>query len=233
MDSSTINIWDEVKSFETVMGALSGTPFQQNILKEMGKSLVLCEALKTHGLNAPLGQHERGQLLATFCQKQRLEGDDALNGWLRNSQKNRAHLLDALDYTERIERLKSKVITEQAIQERFVSQKSRFDSVVFSLIRTDSESKITELFHKTANEGQDFATLARTESIGPEAPFGGLVGPRHLSELNPELQAKLLTLQPDELTPPFSLDGKAYLIIRLHRLDVAQPQSRCVDDVTQ
>jgi subfamily B ATP-binding cassette protein HlyB/CyaB len=222
LTSSTINIWDEVKSFETVMGVLSGTPFQQSILQEMGKSLVLCQALQQHGLGTPLPDAERQPLLSAFCQQQPLPDEAALATWLKQQQKSRAQLLDALDYTERIERLKAEVISEQAINDRFVAQKAKFDSVIFSLLRTDNESQAWDWYRQLCDGGQDFATLAKAQSMGPEAAFGGLVGPRRLSELKPELRAKLVTLAPNQTSEPFSLDGTHTLVVRLQRLDVAQ-----------
>jgi hypothetical protein len=62
--------------------------------------------------------------------------------------------------------------------------------IAFRLIVVSSAEKAAQLLEQV-KAGDDFARLARAESLDPSAAQGGLIGPIALSELRPDLQAAL------------------------------------------
>jgi parvulin-like peptidyl-prolyl isomerase len=70
--------------------------------------------------------------------------------------------------------------------------------VAFRIIVVSSAEKAEELAGRVT-KGEDFAALARAESVDPSAPQGGLVGPIPLSDLREELRDALLSLRPGSI----------------------------------
>lgn len=107
------------------------------------------------------------------------------------------------------------------IESHFLANKSQFDKVVYSLLRTDSMEVAQELFFRIQDGEQSFAECARLYSIGQEAQTGGLIGPVELSAPHPALARMLATLQPGELLPPTPII-EWVVILRLEKLIPAQ-----------
>ena len=70
--------------------------------------------------------------------------------------------------------------------------------VTFRIIVVSSAERAEQLAVR-GRQGEDFATLARAESLDPSAVRGGLVGPIALSELRAELRDALRNLPPGEI----------------------------------
>src|SRR5688572_14794640 len=70
------------------------------------------------------------------------------------------------------------------------------DLVTFRMIVVSSEEAARELARRARPD--NFATLARAESIDPSAEQGGLIGPIEIAALRSELRAALTPLAPGE-----------------------------------
>jgi subfamily B ATP-binding cassette protein HlyB/CyaB len=216
-----IKLWDEVTTLDAAFASLSGTHFEHSVLREMGKSLIISKALEEYGIPHTVDKDARDKLVLEFCREKKFKNDQALIAWLKANNSTPEQLIQTLIHAARIEQLKRSVITEQEVSELFLQRKSKLDRVTFHLIRASSEQIAQEL-HRRVQAGQDFSMVAKEVSIGPEAQQGGLIGPKPVHELNPELRAILLELKPGELTEPFTLDGQAYLIARLQYIEQAR-----------
>ncbi|MFQ5828572.1 MAG: peptidylprolyl isomerase [Candidatus Methylomirabilia bacterium] len=63
-------------------------------------------------------------------------------------------------------------------------------------------------------DGKDFSELARNYSMDPSAREGGDLGVLKQGELAPEIEARVIGLEPEEVTPPFRTD-LGYHLFRL------------------
>jgi tetratricopeptide (TPR) repeat protein len=86
--------------------------------------------------------------------------------------------------------------------------------VAFRLIVVSSVERAEQLGERL-KRGEDFAALARSESVDPSAAQGGLIGPIALSQLRPELQEALRDLPPGSVVGVLPLPTGFALVQRV------------------
>ena len=129
--------------------------------------------------------------------------------------------LDAIAIREyKIEKFKYETWSP-CLESYFLTQKSKLDKVIYSLLRTKHLEVATELYFRIRGGEQSFAQLAGEYSDGPEAQTGGIIGPIGLSALHPDLAKLLSNSQPFQLHPPIRL-GEWFAIVRLEKFIPAQ-----------
>jgi parvulin-like peptidyl-prolyl isomerase len=107
------------------------------------------------------------------------------------------------------------------VESYFVNCRSRFDQVIYSLIRTQDYGLAQEVYFRIQEKEQSFSELARQYSTGVEAYTGGVSGPVLLSKLHPVI-AKILSLsQLQHVWLPIRIE-EWFLIIRLEKFLKAQ-----------
>lgn len=116
----------------------------------------------------------------------------------------------------------------------FLKRRADLDSVLYRIIRVNSEPLIRELFFRLKNNEATFEELAAKFSTGREAQSGGQIGPVPFGSMNRELYEVLHSAQPGELLGPFKI-AQVHLILKLERkfpakLD-AQLHARLVEDL--
>lgn len=119
------------------------------------------------------------------------------------------------------------------VESLFLENQSKFDRVIYSMLRIQDMGMAQELFFRLQEKEQSFADLAKNYSQGPEAQTGGLLGPVELGELHPVLAELLRVEKLGRETPPMRLD-EWYIIVRVEerlpaRLDDAIRQ-RLIDE---
>ncbi|MEM7554986.1 MAG: peptidylprolyl isomerase [Cyanobacteria bacterium P01_A01_bin.84] len=107
------------------------------------------------------------------------------------------------------------------LESYFFEHKSKFDKVIYCLLRTQDGEVAQEIYFRIMGGEQSFADLAQEYSQGPEAQTGGLVGPVELASLHPAMVEKLSTSQPGKLLAPIYIAGW-FVILRLEKLVPAQ-----------
>jgi len=107
------------------------------------------------------------------------------------------------------------------IKEIFLKRKHTYDYVLFGLIQVADEHLAWELYYRIKDDHQDFARLAKTYSVTPEAAVGGILGPYRLEQISSDMRTELLKLSHGDISEPFSPDDKTFAIVRLLRLDYA------------
>lgn len=221
MQSITLRLWSEEITLEDAFLQLLEAGVEHGVLKELGKRLLYLRNFEDLQL-AIADEEARNAILQDFYTKMKLDNADKQAAWLKKNQITEEMLSQQLVFQEQVNRLKQAVITNDMVKEQFLKRKPKMDAVVFALIRVDSEALAKELYYKVTDDNEDFGKLAREFSVGPEAPFNGIVGPKIIQELNPELRSVLLSLKPGEVAKPFTLDGSQYMLVRLLRVDSAQ-----------
>ena len=85
----------------------------------------------------------------------------------------------------------------------------------FSLIQVDSKVKAQDILSKLA-DGDDFAELAKAESDGWRAKYGGLWEPLNPDSIRKQYKpiiAELIKLEPDQLTGIIESEGKFFIAL--------------------
>jgi hypothetical protein len=88
-------------------------------------------------------------------------------------------------------------------------------------IVVDSAEKARQIFERL-HSGEDFATIARKESIDPSAAEGGYLGTVELANLRPELRDALKRLEPGAITAVIAVPS-GYVILKVLQPSAAQP----------
>ncbi|MDB9315683.1 peptidylprolyl isomerase [Spirulina sp. CS-785/01] len=102
------------------------------------------------------------------------------------------------------------------VEAEFLSNKEKYDRVVFSLIQSEDMEVVQELYFRLQEGEANFSELAAQYSQGPEAQSQGMVGPMEVKNLHPKLAQVLRTSQRGQLTAPFRVD-RWIAIARLER----------------
>jgi parvulin-like peptidyl-prolyl isomerase len=116
----------------------------------------------------------------------------------------------------KLEKFKQKTVGSK-VESSFLNQKSKFDKVIYSLIRTENAEIAQELYYRIKAGEQSFAECAKSYSAGVEALTGGLIGPVPLSQPHPLLAQKITSSQPGKLCEPIRLENW-FIILRLEKL---------------
>ncbi len=150
-----------------------------------------------------------------FAKKHQLNSEAILQTWLEFHSINTKQLVNLAVRELKIEKFKY-ATWEFKLESYFLTHKSSFDKVIYSLLRTTKQEIATELYFRIEAGEQSFAELARKYSTGTEAQTGGLIGPIELSKPHPTL-AKILSIsKPGQLWSPIQL-GEWFVILRLEK----------------
>ncbi len=155
-----------------------------------------------------------------FYSQHQIKSEADLHAWL-NHYGMTYEQLEALAIRElKIEKFKQATWGHR-LESHFLTHKSEFSLITYSIIRTSSLEIAQELFFRIQAGEQTFAECAKEYSTSSEAPNGGLVGPVPLSQLHPTIAKMLTETQPGQLLPPINL-GEWYFILRLEKFFQAQ-----------
>ncbi len=155
-----------------------------------------------------------------YINRNQLTTAEALQTWLERHGMTTQELADLAVRELKIEKFK-RATWEAKLESYFLKVKSRFDKVIYSLIRTKDVGLAQELYFRIEGGEQTLAELARDYSQGPEAQTGGLIGPVELGTPHPALAQMLATSQPGQLWPPTRV-GEWLVIVRLEKLIPAE-----------
>ena len=125
-------------------------------------------------------------------------------------------LIYALTRKERL-RLFKKANFKLQVEEYYSRNKDRYSQVIYSMLRSSSESRIREIALSIREGDIDFATAAINWSEGPESARGGRVGPIPANNAgHPELRKRLSSAIEGECLEPFKVSN-SYILLRLDK----------------
>ncbi|MDJ0734953.1 MAG: peptidylprolyl isomerase [Nostocaceae cyanobacterium] len=186
------------------------------MLPQLCRRLILDDAIKEIELTA----QEKENAIKQFYQKNHLNSPEQYTAFLQLYGMTPEQLEASATSELKIDKFKQLTFGSQ-VDSYFLSNKLRFDKVIYSLIRTQSMEIAQELFFRINGGEESFADCAKEYSLGPEAQTGGLIGPVELGTPNPMLAKILATAQPGKLMPPTKL-GEWVVILRLEKLIPSQ-----------
>lgn len=208
-----LSLWRETLSIDEMLQQLFNEGMDVNpVIEKLGKIFLIKKCLQEFRIQRP---NDEQQLLNNFKKSMKLSNEEAFQKWLTRKELSSEKLIEQLVKREQIEHLKKTVITDEMVKEVFLKRKVERDQIMFSLIRINEKEEAQRVYEELQKEESDFATLAKKHSVGPEASRGGSVEPKNLLQINPGLRKVLSKLQEGEVSKPFTLDDKQYLIIKL------------------
>lgn len=189
------------------------------------RSSILPQSLREQLIEAAIApfsctDEERLNACEQFYQRNRLIGAKEQQAWLKRCGMSQAEIEDVITRRIRLEKFKQATWGHQ-LDYYFRQRKRELDRVVYSCLKTKDLRMALEFYLSVENEEQIFAELAREYSTGPEAKFGGLIGPVELGTLSPMLAGLLRISQSGQLWPPQPF-GEWQVIVRLEAFIPAQ-----------
>lgn len=125
-----------------------------------------------------------------------------------------------------VERLARRQPSEDAVRAAYEEEYGGFEAEVewnasHILLPTEDEARAVVAM---VNDGEDFATLARTRSTGPSGPNGGALGWFGEGQMVPEFEAAVKELEVEGVSPPVQTQF-GWHVVRLNerRLTEAPP----------
>ncbi|MBD2159490.1 MULTISPECIES: peptidylprolyl isomerase [Limnothrix] len=160
-------------------------------------------------------EEERQQAVINFRKQHRIIEDADIARWMQENNLSIEGLEELAIRPMRLEKFKESQFGRK-VENYFVSQKSRLDKVVYSLIRVQDEGLAQEIYYRIEEGESSFAEMARTYSQGPEAQTNGILGPVPLNQPHPFIARMLEVSQPGQLWPPRAL-VEWFIIVRLEQ----------------
>lgn len=218
-----LKLLDQEIALDDAFTQITDLAGKQAIIREISRRHTFQRCFEQYSVRLNINSEEiKNALLARLGQALNLVTPEAWDNFYKKSNLTKEQVIEQLAYQEQIEALKRTVINPEAIKDLFLKMKSQLDQVLFALIRVSKENLAKEIYHKLIDDNQDFAELARKYSSGPEAQQGGIIGPKPLASLNPELIKNLMALEAGQISKPFVLGEDNYMITKLIRLENAQ-----------
>ena len=91
---------------------------------------------------------------------------------------------------------------------------------MFNVARDEEAQKKAEAIRARVVAGEDFATVASTESDAASKANGGLIGPLNLDDLAPEIRSLVELIKPGEMTAAFRT-ARGYQVFKLETITPA------------
>jgi hypothetical protein len=186
------------------------------MLPQLRRELIIDQAIAA----VTCTPEEITQVQQHFFKQQQIKSEVELNQWMNHYGVDHGQLPDMMTRPLRIEKFKQ-MTWGAKLDGHFLTRKSQFDKVLYSLLRVKELATAQELYFRLQAGEESFATLAREYSQGPEAQTGGLVGPFDLSSLQPNLAQILASSQPGQVSQPVYLN-EWFVVVRLEKFLAAQ-----------
>jgi PPIC-type PPIASE domain len=206
--------------FEDAVTRLMACGMGSTLVSELGKAILYQNSIDDYQIGEP-NTSRMEQILGEFCTQNKVANHNGLQEWLDARHMSLGALKKQLVFQDQLTTLKRLVVPDAVVKEIFLKRKHTYDLVLFGLIQVSDEHLSWELYYRLKDDHQDFARLAKTYSITPEAAVGGIMGPYRLEQISSEIRTELLKLNHGEVSEPFTPDDKIFAIVRLLRLDYA------------
>ena len=162
-----------------------------------------------------LGDEESESAWASFCERHKVNPSSALPIPTEYLGCTPVQLREAACREWRIGRWKELEFGPE-VEPYFDQNKSRFERVVYSLLRVRDEGIARELWFRLHGGEATFPELAQQHGGGMEKLTGGIIGPVALGAMQPLLASRLRSAREGELLAPFSISNW-HLVVRLEK----------------
>jgi hypothetical protein len=143
--------------------------------------------------------------------------------WLEKQQIQETTIIKRIEFQDQLNQLKEAVVTEAALKDVFLQQKTQRDSLIFQVCKFPTIETAQEAWNKLTQEKTDFTHLIFTQTELQQQGFAGFIGPVACSQINPEVLRRIIRLEPQEYSDPFTVNGTEFMIVRLLNKQLLTP----------
>lgn len=225
MTAQILQVGSKVIQADEVLSLLQ----RYQLMSQMLRGIVIDQAIA--GISCT--QAERIAAIAAFEKQQQITSPEARSAWLQHQGMTLEQMQDLAIRSMLLEKFKTATWGPK-VESYFLTRKTSFDRVVYSLLRTKDRGIAQELYFRIKEGEQSFWELAQQYSQGAEVHTGGVVGPLPLSQTHPAIAKVVSISQPGQLWHPLRLE-EWFVIIRLEKFFPArldeQMRDRLIDEL--
>ncbi|MBD3881829.1 hypothetical protein IFO70_08690 [Phormidium tenue FACHB-886] len=207
--AASLKVGDRLFNSDQLVSAL----VQYKLLEGLVGQVILDEALLSVTLS-------REELFYTLMGSTNSPVPEDFNGflmaWCQQQGITPAYFEAVVLRNIKIEKFKQ-IYFSSKIESTFLTSKSTFDQVEYSLIQLTDPTLAAELYFQIRDDKADFAQLAQCYSLGEERYTGGWVGPVTLSTLPIEVANLFRQVEVGMVCEPLTIADRVWLV-RLERL---------------
>ena len=198
MSQSWINIEGELVSLEETPLLLNELNIMPIFLRRFLEKKFTKDIVPT--------REEQTNYYQKFLKRENISDKTSLSNWLNHYGVSESDMELNLYKSLKIEKFKNEKFSDK-VEDVFLKRKSDLDRVTYSLIRSKSRDKISELNIRLKEEEDTFSELSSQFSEGVENVLHGLIGPMEISKVNPVISERLKASKSGQLWPPFECEG--------------------------
>jgi peptidylprolyl isomerase len=211
--TAIVRIDDEIVNTDDFVRILKLTGQFDNLVEQFVRDKLTVRAARKQGMRVtPEEIQERAD---QFRRVQGLHRATDMNNYLDamhvSLDEFEAFITDSL-YQEK---MLAQVCSDKAIEEYFMLNSPRFDSIEVSHIVLDTEGKAKEMISYLTDDPDSFADMAREHSMADTREQGGRIGKVMRGSLKTDIEAKVFNASVGDLLGPFPSPDRSFYEIFL------------------
>ncbi len=183
-----------------------------NLLETTTKELVIDKLIDKINID----KEHFDEFFFEFLKKNKIEEEKQFKNFLIKNSFSKKLLQQKLLRSFKIQKLSINEFKNKA-KDYFTQNKSYFDKVSYTLVRTTNLHLAKELYLQIEAGEEDIHEIAEKYSEGDEKFSRGIIGPIPINQGHILIRQKISTLKEGELIEPFQIDNW-WIILRLEKL---------------
>jgi hypothetical protein len=224
-----IRCWEQDYELPEILSALHQYNLDTPALKSCVEWLLLTEKVVEYKLtpNAEQVSQQLEQIKAQVADKT----TEPWAVWLEKQKTTEATIVKRLSFQDQLQQLKEVIVTEAAVKDMFLQQKSHRDSLVFQVGKFSSIETAQAAWTQLTQQSMDFTSLILAQTEVPQQGLAGLIGPVVCTQINPEVLRRIIRLEAHEYTDPFTVNGTEFMIARLLIKQLLSPVPQIIEPI--
>jgi hypothetical protein len=231
VSNASISCWEELFSLPVLAATLQHYNLDAPVLKACTQWLVLSSKIEEFNFENDLDKILVNML--ELKEQLKIETEEAWQVWLKQQQLKEATLIERFSFQDKLRQLKEAVVTESAMKDAFLQQKSQRDSVLFQVGKFTTAEVAQAAHQQLTQQKTDFTTIILAQTDIPQQGIGGLIGPVPCTQVNPEVLRRVLRLEPYEYSDPFTVNGTDFIILRLLQKQLLTPTPELTESLKE
>ncbi|MCS6266539.1 MAG: hypothetical protein H2174_03135 [Vampirovibrio sp.] len=216
-----ISCWEQDYELPEILASLHHYNLDTPVLKSCVEWLLLTE--KIAEFNFKPSENQVSEQLEKIKEQVKAESPTEWQQWLEKQQIQETAIIKRIEFQDQLNQLKEAVVTEAALKDVFLQQKTQRDSLVFQVCKFPTIETAQEAWNKLTQEKTDFTNLIFNQTEVQQQGFAGFIGPVACSQINPEVLRRIIRLEPQEYSDPFTVNGTEFMIVRLLNKQLLTP----------
>ncbi len=185
-------------------------------LNDAVADLLVTRAANAEGIT--VSDDELQEAADALRQANRLSSAEETQQWLKNCGLSVEEFEQRLEFGVVTRKLFEKVTTDGRVEQHFAENRRSYDAVCLSHIVVNDEGRAQELRAQLAEEGADFAELARSHSIDEASKSsGGELGVVNRTELSPAVESAVFAGNDGDVVGPIKTD-QGYHVLKVQEI---------------